>query len=67
MTNFTQEEFDTLKKAYASGSLTVKHGDKLITYRSLNEMKKLLDAMSRDVNNTQKSEFGKMITPSWDS
>lgn len=42
---FTQDEYDNLKRAYASGTTTVSYGGQTIVYRSLREMRALLDEM----------------------
>lgn len=46
---WTQVQIDALKAAIATGVLTVKHGETLTTYRSLDEMKALLAMMQADV------------------
>ena len=43
MPGYTQTQLDELEEAIAAGVLTVKHGDKLVTYRSLAEMLRLAD------------------------
>lgn len=47
---YTQAQIDALKKAIASGVLTVRHGDEQVTYRSLAEMQAALKAMEGEVN-----------------
>ena len=44
---FTQVQLDALEDAIAQGVLTIKYQDKIITYRSLDEMLKLRDTMRR--------------------
>ena len=51
---YTQEQFENLKRAYATGALSVKHEGKTTVFRSLNEMKRLLDAMSKDLSNRKR-------------
>ena len=46
---WTQLQIDALKTAIAMGALTVKHGETLTTYRSLEEMKSILSMMQSDV------------------
>lgn len=58
MSMYTQEEFNALKRAYASGVLTVRHGEKLTTYRSLTEMKKLLGSMKKEIENADREFLG---------
>ena len=40
---WTQEDLDGLKKAYASGIYQVKHGDNLVTYASMADMKEAIE------------------------
>lgn len=47
---FTQTQIDILKAAIAEGALTVKYADKEVTYRSLAEMRQILDMMEAEVN-----------------
>lgn len=47
---FTQTQIDALKKAIASGVLTVRHGDTSTTYRTLAEMERALALMQSEVN-----------------
>jgi hypothetical protein len=42
---FTQSQIDSLESAIAEGALTVRYSDKLITYRSLDEMERTLEMM----------------------
>ena len=46
-TNWTLEQLKALEDAIAKGILTVKYQDKLITYRSLNEMLKIRNEMRK--------------------
>ena len=47
---FTQLQLEALDKAIAEGTLTVKYGDKLVTYRSLEEMLKIRNLMQDELN-----------------
>jgi len=47
---WTQTDIDTIKKAMASGVLTTKHGETLMTFRSINEMERVLARMEAEVN-----------------
>lgn len=47
--SWTQAEYEALKKAVASGVLTVKYDDRTVTYQSLREMRELLGAMRREL------------------
>lgn len=46
---FTQQEYDSLKSAYALGALTVKYADKEVTYRSRADMKAILNEMANEL------------------
>ena len=46
---FTQAELDAIKKAYATGALTVKYEDRSVTYRSLSEMERIIARMEQDL------------------
>ena len=54
-TSWTLEQLHALEKALAEGVLTVKYSDKLITYRSLDEMLRLREAMRLALGLTEKS------------
>lgn len=46
---WTQADYDALKAAIALGALRVEYADKRIEYRSLNDMKRLLEEMANDL------------------
>lgn len=46
---YTQTQYDELLDAIATGALTVKHGDKFVTYRSLDEMMRIAAAMAQSL------------------
>lgn len=46
---FTQEQLDSLKEAVTSGARTVQYGDKTVTYRSLDEMIRIMDLMETEL------------------
>ncbi|MCF8799249.1 hypothetical protein KIP31_10085 [Xanthomonas campestris pv. campestris] len=46
---FTQEQITSLESAIASGTLTVRYGDRQVTYHSLKEMRSLLTQMRSEV------------------
>lgn len=56
MTDFTQEQLADLKAAYASGAMVVKHGDKTTEFRSMTEMKRLIEAIERSLNGSSRSK-----------
>ncbi len=45
MATWTDEQIQNLREAIAAGVLSVRHGDKMLTYQSLPEMRKALAAM----------------------
>lgn len=46
---YSQTQLDALEQAIAQGVLTVKRGDRLITYRSLEEMERTRDQMKAEL------------------
>lgn len=52
MPGYTQAQLDALEEAIAAGVLTVKHGDKIVTYRSLAEMLRLADLIRQALAST---------------
>lgn len=42
-------ERDELKSAMRSGALSVRHGDKSVTYRSMSEMRAALDDLNDEI------------------
>jgi hypothetical protein len=46
---YTQEQIHTLEQAIAEGALSVKYGDKQVTYRSLAEMIRTLEMMKESL------------------
>jgi hypothetical protein len=49
---YTQSEVDALKQAIATGALSVRHGDKSVTYNSLADMIKALRIMEAELAGT---------------
>lgn len=49
---WTQPDIDALKAAIASGQLMVRSSDRMITYRSLQEMQRTLEMMQAEVSDT---------------
>lgn len=47
---FTQEQYQTLLAAYATGTLEVEYADKKVKYRSLDEMWILLQQMQAQLD-----------------
>jgi|DEB0MinimDraft_12_1074336.scaffolds.fasta_scaffold215147_1 hypothetical protein len=46
---WTIEQYNALNAAYAEGVKTVQYSDKMVTYRSLDEMLRILNDMARDL------------------
>lgn len=69
MSAYTTEMLTTLQEAIATGALTVKYGDKLVTYRSLAEMIAIEDKMKKELglikNNQGRrlAQFSKGLNP----
>lgn len=55
---FTQQQYDSLIAAIAEGALTVKYQDKLVTYRSLDEMLRLRALMRDELGINAPSDGG---------
>ncbi|RVD09570.1 MAG: hypothetical protein EOS73_29400 [Mesorhizobium sp.] len=56
---WTQTDIDNIKKAMASGVLTTKHGETMLTFRSMSEMERVLARMEAEVKG---STSGAMFT-----
>ena len=48
-TKFTTEQYIKLKDAYAMGVTSVNYGDKTVTYRSLSDMKQILEEIKGEI------------------
>lgn len=46
---FSQEQYEALKEAIASGATTITYGDKTVSYRSLAEMKELVRMIEAEI------------------
>jgi hypothetical protein len=44
---WTQEDLDRIDEAIATGALSVRHGDKVITYRSIEDLLKVRERIQR--------------------
>lgn len=49
MAGYTLEQLEQLEKAIASGTLSVRHGDKAVQYQSLAEMRSVRAEMRREL------------------
>lgn len=45
-----QAQLTSLRKARASGALVVRHGDTQVTYRSIDDLQKAIDAIIKELN-----------------
>ncbi|HEY8708748.1 MAG TPA: hypothetical protein VIM34_12210 [Burkholderiaceae bacterium] len=50
---FTREQHQALQEAIANGALTVDFNGRRVTYRSLDEMMRILSLMERDLGGNQ--------------
>lgn len=57
---FTVDDYNTLKKAIAQGAMRVKYGDKEVEYRSLADMRSILNEMAEDLGLKKKGTFRKI-------
>ena len=49
MAGFTQTQLDALEESISTGTYQVMYGNKMVTYRSLDEMLKLRDRMKKEL------------------
>ena len=49
-----QARLDAIEKAYANGVLVVRHGDESLTYRSLDEMAKIIGTLQNQIARSTK-------------
>lgn len=57
---WTADQLSQLDTAIANGSLTVKYGDKQVTYRSLEEMLRIRDLMRKELGVVSKARGGRV-------
>jgi hypothetical protein len=50
---WTQTQLDALEEAISQGALVVKYQDRMVTYRSLNEMLKLRELIRNELGLTE--------------
>lgn len=53
----SQSELDALKAAYHSGVRRIRHGDRETEYRSLNEMRLIIDQAERELAGKQRQPY----------
>ncbi len=46
---FTVEQYEALNKSIAQGTLSVRYGDKTVTYRSLDEMLRIRNLIGKEL------------------
>ena len=56
---FTQAQIDAAKNALASGKLSVRFGDRSITYRSVNELRQAISLMEAELNSATRTKVVK--------
>lgn len=49
MSDFTQQEYETLNRAIASGTTSVRYADRTVQYRSLEEMIRIRNMMAHEL------------------
>lgn len=59
---FTLEQYEALKAAVAEGALSVRYADKSVTYRSLDEMLRLLKLMATELGLNASNDGGRIYT-----
>lgn len=55
-----QDQLTALEKAYYSGTLKVKYADREVSYRSLDEMQKIMDNLQRKLGLSKGMKFVEM-------
>lgn len=53
-TPFSKEQLAKLKAAYASGVLRYRHGETEVTYQSMEEMRKAISRMEREMGRKER-------------
>jgi hypothetical protein len=57
--SFTQENLDTLNAAIVTGATQVQYGDKMVTYRSLNDLMRLRGLIVAELSGGSTVSFGR--------
>lgn len=57
MADFTQADLDAVNKAIASGELSVRYGDKSVTYRGIDELLRAQEVIKRAVQSPTVPSF----------
>ena len=56
---WTSTQLDALKSALASGKLQIRFGEKMVTYRSVDELRKAIAIVEAEVNATTRTKVVK--------
>ena len=64
LSDWTESDIAKMKKAIATGAQSVSYKDRTVTYRSLSEMKQVLNDMIREVRGTNRK---RRVNPQFDS
>ena len=59
---YTIEQYNALQAAIAEGALSVRYADKSVTYRSLDEMMRILKHMATDLGLNAYNDGGRRYT-----
>ena len=59
---WTSTDLDNLKSALASGELSVRIGDKSVTYRSISELRSAISTVEADINSSTRTRVVKLYT-----
>ncbi len=59
---YTIEQYNALQAAIAEGALSVRYADKSVTYRSLDEMMRILKLMATDLGLNGCNDGGRRYT-----
>ena len=59
---YTIEQYSALQAAIAEGALSVRYADKSVTYRSLDEMIRILKLMANDLGLSANNDGGRRFT-----
>lgn len=52
--SWTQDDLDRIDEALATGATTVRHGDKTVTYRTVDELLKVRERVERYLNKNRR-------------
>lgn len=55
---YTQTQLTALEEAFAQGVLEVQYSDKKVTYRSLDEMKQIIETIKKSLGTSNTNQVG---------